>query len=523
MTDAHKATALKLVSDSSSAESGSESESDSSSSDDDPKAKQVKARLTHSLPDLKERLKRDGRDYNHLLGDEYRHYWGKYRQWRQGGASGARGELSGIGDLERAFSVDGSPFSATHSDGSQGQSGTLLGTPEKFSFFYTIAYWVAIWSTAGAMVLTFCDVAPLFYTEERRLPAVMMHRITFIGDFAFTLGSYLNYVEMINMPRVVGGRLNLFCRPSGMKTTVGTVSKVGILAYLWGMLIWDIAAIADCMPEELEGNMLLIFVKIPNTLGAVCFFIGGVCEVLHNRDKTPYDKQWWAAAANFTGDCGFLLGVIFGFFESTKKYVQLCFAIGISMFVVGGIMFIVLWRGNDFGFTLLSQLNAVAESGGEVTLRGTGEGMVSVKKKLSPAAELERQETEDLEEELKKSRLGSRDVVFLVIYCWLGSVAAMGVVVSVYHAEGQWRHFTDVADCWLWMIITMLVLVVHSAIASVPNMQPYRLAMLSTRVLMFVAAIVQTANFWMWLVPLSEPNDENEMFALPDYTKLAHR
>merc|ERR1712176_421813 len=75
------------------------------------------------------------------------------------------------------------------------------------------------------------------------------------------------------------------------------------------------------------------------------------------------------------------------------------------------------------------------------------------------------------------NQFSTRDVVFLVVYCWLLAITMMNAVVSIFHPEGRWRHVSDVANCWLWMLVVLVVLVVHSAVSSVPNYQPFRLAM----------------------------------------------
>merc|ERR1719330_1696831 len=95
-------------------------------------------------------------------------------------------------------------------------------------------------------------------------------------------------------------------------------------------------------------------------------------------------------------------------------------------------------------------------------------------------------------------RFSTRAAFFIVIYCWLFSCSLMNSVVSIFRVEDTGRHFSDVVNDWLWMVVAFLVLVVHSAVASMPSEQPFRFLMLCARGVLTASAVMQTSTFWAW-------------------------
>merc|ERR1740121_3215670 len=133
------------------------------------------------------------------------------------------------------------------------------------------------------------------------------------------------------------------------------------------------------MPFELEGIHKWIFVRIPNLIGGTLFVAGGFCEVFHNRDRSPAYIEWWAAWTDFVGCIAFFIGVVCGLIPATGQAGQMGYAVGISCFVASGILFITMWRSNDFGFTLLRQLNDALRAGGHVSLTKVDSGNVAIR------------------------------------------------------------------------------------------------------------------------------------------------
>lgn len=442
-----------------------------------------------SLPDLQGRLIKAG------LFEEYLQYRANYLSWRRGGATGATGELAELGTDRRSVALI-----HQHED--------LVGTPQKFGFFFTVSYWNAICSTAGALVLAVTNIGPLF-AWYHRLDSYMMSWVALGGDLTFTLGAYLGYFQLINIPH--SGRYHfVFLEWSVARSRLAAESAIGIVAYLLGMLVWDIAAVADVLPWELKGAAKWIFVRIPNLIGATCFLVGGVCEVLHNRHKTPAFVEWWTACLDFLGCVAFFVGVICGFIPITGQASQMGFAIGISCFVITGILFIVMWRSNDFGFALIGQLNDALRAGGHITLTSSTNGNVTIRHGTEVQAPQTRQQQSEANSEVsvgERGRLSVRGVVFLSLYCWLLACTGINLVVSSFRAEGWSRHAMDIVNCWLWMLIVLLVLLIHSAVTHVPNQQPYRFAMISMRVVLLGATLAQTMCLRQWLSEMAAVTD----------------
>jgi len=454
------------------------------------------------LPDLQHKLIAMG------ALEEYLQYRARYFAWRQGGSSGAAGE---VGDLANGSRQ--APLIHQHEK--------LVGTPKQYSFFFTVSYWVSICNTAGALMLTFTIVAPLFDTHHK-LDPYMMDWLTLLGDIVFTTGAYLNYFELINFHG--SGRRSLVILQWSKLEEVHIESKLGCLAFLLGQLIWNVSAMADVMPFELEGAAKVIFNQIPSLIGGIGFAVGGVCEVIHNYEKTPADLVWWASRADCLGCFMFLAGVLFGFLPASVKILsKLAFAVGISCFVASGVIFIMMWRCNDFGLTWLRELNEAMRVGHHVTMARTQSGRPVLRhgtvlqtsaRTVQEAPPAGQSEAADGDEEpssgrRKKDRFSMRTTVFLVMYCWFLACSGMNVVISVFRTEDKISHFLDLINCVLWMFVVILVLVVHSAIGSMPNQQPWKCAILSSRFLLAVATLYQTLALakWVHLVHTSVPGE----------------
>lgn len=444
------------------------------------------------LPDLTGRLIKEG------LHEEYLRYRARYLMWRQGSARGAAGELTELGTARR-----------------QGPEDHLQElwhpTPQKFDFFYTVSYWVAVVSEVGALLLTFAYLAPLLQLQDA-LHDRLLHFIDSFGDVCFTISTYLGYFELINIQE--SGRIFYLMPAWGpVRERLSMESLVGVVSLFLAMLIWDISAFVGLVGLELSdvGNMLLH--KIPTFLGGLGFLVGGVCEVIHNWSRSSEDVEWWVSIMNCIAGALFFSGGVAGLLATPGSTPGVCFALGISIYVVTSMLLIIMWRSNDFGLTLLRQLNSTLRAGSPVSITHTADGMV-----IRHGTGLPRPARADTSGQARESptgqegagshagRLSVRGVVFLLLYCWLFACSTMNCVACMFADSGSGENLLRLAGGILWLFVVAIVLTIHSSLTSVPNQQPYRLAMLAMRGTLFFAAVLQTLIFSRWLRHLKHPS-----------------
>uniref|UniRef100_A0A7S4RTK3 Uncharacterized protein n=1 Tax=Alexandrium monilatum TaxID=311494 RepID=A0A7S4RTK3_9DINO len=446
------------------------------------------------LPDLTGRLIKEG------LHEEYLQYRARYLMWRQGGASGAVGELAELGTARRQ-----SPEAYLHE--------LWHPTPQKFDFFYTVSYWVAVVGVVGAMILTFVDSAPLVH-KPGKLHKTVLLRLDFVGDLFFTLSTYLSYFELINTPET-GGVCYIFPDWGPIRERVNLESVVGVVVYLLAMLLYDMACVTRLMPVELSPLAAIVFVQLPTAIGGLGFFVGGFCEVIHNWDRSWRKLEWWISVLNALAGFLFLVGGGLGPFLPAavgSAFGSACFALGLVVYTTTSALLIVMWRSNDFGLTLLRQLNATLRAGAQhVSISPTVDGVFIrhdtgfPRPSQTDAAGQARDRRGSGQAGSRIGRLSTRGVAFLVLYCWLFAAGIMNTLAAWFLATGPSSVALTMISDVLWLLVAAIVLVIHSSLTSVPNQQPYRLAMLAMRGTLVLATVHQTLIFARWLENLRHP------------------
>jgi len=167
---------------------------------------------------------------------------------------------------------------------------------------------------------------------------------------------------------------------------------------------------------------------------------------------------------------------------------------------------VAMWKGNDFGLTLLGPVNEALRLGHSHETTSSGNLRVQL-----PDAE-EHEEVRELQRAASGSRIArhekmsTRGAFFLVMYCWVFAVTGMNLIASLYRDEGMGGHINDVLNAMLWIAVVMVVLLIHSAVTHVPCEQPYRLAYATSRLVLFFVAVYQTHFFLQWLPNVEHPN-----------------
>lgn len=478
------------------------------------------ASFVRDLPDLTERLKAIG-----IFG-EYNTYRQRYLAWRQGSAKGATAELT---------------------------AETLMGArdPYKFEFWYptasifkwrfTTAYWKAITFLIGSFCFTFNGA--LEYWGGPGGDALRNEPVA-IGGVMFTVGSYFGYLQLINIATDQEDQVVYLCPDwkEVAKRITTPSSFVGTMAYFVGASIFNCGIVTAFFPDR-SPLVTFLFMAIPNLIGGSLFVVGGVCELIHNRlfcgGAGIDEPAWWCSMANFLGGVHFFLGAVPGMLapvwdmggeKVADDFASLNYFLGSAFFIFGSALMVLMWESNDFGLTLLRQLNYALKAnagvnivrprtGGHVGLeiqmpvgRDTGAALGERTPLLGP---------QDATEEAS-SWYSMRGAEFIVIYSWCAFVAMINCIIDhdwYVHATVQHvlRHALDLAMQVFVVLVVWLVLCIHSAVADVPAEQPYQFVFVCSRIVLLGGTTVQTIFFVEYLL---DPNYD-EALARPRTLSIA--
>mmetsp|Transcript_66128 Transcript_66128/g.166776 ORF Transcript_66128/g.166776 Transcript_66128/m.166776 type:complete len:496 (+) Transcript_66128:175-1662(+) len=439
------------------------------------------------LPDLTDRLIQAG------IYAEYIVFRNNYLKWRKGSAQGAEGELTASA-LQFQAQSDPNQFEYWYP------------TASIFKWRYTMAYWMSISYLIGSYLFTFN--AAIEYFRPRGMGVITSEVPNFLGSCLFTLGTYIGYVKLINIATREEEEVTYFFPDcTGMLQRVEVSSVVGTVAYFVGAVFFNIATTATLLPPLTE-TLRLFVIELTNVLGSIGFVIGGLCELIHNDvffgGTSWKDPVWWASIANFIGGANFLLGSLPGMTApmnegwGLQSFVYLNFMVGSALFIFSSCLMIIMWRANDFGLTLLNQLNFALRSGGVVGVSSSSANRDYVGLRMLMPEEAP-------SEDASVHKYSLRGAFFIMLYCWFAFVS----VANTFFREQQFNHAEEAR--WLELIllvgmqvfvvvVVILVLVIHSVVAEVPEEQPYFCVLISTRCVLVMGAVVQTiwfVRFWL--------------------------
>jgi len=463
----------------------------------------VSSQDIEALPDLTEKI------IEHGMYAEYMEYRRGYMEWRKGGAKGAQGELN-VEAVKNTSADDPYKFEMWYP------------TPDVFMWRFTTAYWTAVLFLQGSILFTFnagvgvCSGMSVFNQHLHWLPSDMRTMTTWpnaIGGMLFVVGAYFSYLQFINVSTDRTESMAYFIGNwEGVMSKVTKESAIGTLSYFLGASLFQVGCFA-CLVPDLSRTAEICLVILPNFLGSLGFCVGAICEVNHNQlfreGGATWDQPvWWAALADLVGGFLFLTGCMPDIVapswtgEDKRFFVDLTFFIGSALFCFSSALLIVMWRANDFGLTLLNQLNHAIKAKGVVSLAPapgpTGE--VGIRVQLPATSEALQGTHPVKEDEQNEQNFSTRTVMYIIVYCYFFCIAIIDTICKQlwhYHSyrPHTLRHFTDIAIQVFVVLVIMLVLLLHSAVTDVPGHEPYRFIMIAGRTLLVAGAISQTITF----------------------------
>lgn len=437
-----------------------------------------------ALPDLTVQLKDLG------IYGEYVEFRRRYQQWRKGGATGARGELTHQ-FLESQYKHD--PYNFEY----------WYPTANVFQWHFTVSYWISAFYLLGSFTFIVSSATLCFNGHG----GPRMKTVTaFLGACMFTIGTYLTYLQVINVLKKEHERSAfVWCAWPEVRKRLTRASITGSLGYFFGALLFQVGQTASLWPLSTSANYYLV--RLMNLCGSLGFVSGAVSEVVHNRVMTagPSGLAWWASLLNLIGSISFVAASAPSAFVPSfdgrveELYVNFGFMIGFAFFAVASVLCFFMWRADDFGLTLLSQLNLAVKADAAVKIKTGESGQIGVQV-------LHQHDDEDAthaEAHSNSNQLSIRGVFFIVVYIWFICMAMVDCVIEgveyteLSHTSSKdttWRAWTGVGMHAFVVLIVFIVLIIHSVVIQIPSHEPFRSAMILGRFTLVGGAICQSVD-----------------------------
>lgn len=382
-----------------------------------------------ALPDLTDRLHEAG------LYKQYLDYRQGYLRWRQGGGHGARGDLNAV---------------ALETDPRQSVYHFWYPTVKYFQFQRTVSFWILIFFLEGSFMFAFTSLLAYFDAHYPwfRCSTNLENLANIVGSIFFTIGGYLGVFELINLPnKDEDEKVSWFLMSiTELRELVPWSSILGYYAYFVGVVNFQVAMVSKAMNST---NPFLV--KWQMDLGCVFFFLGGLCECIHNSifSTPPTKPVWWLTFFNMTGD---LLFFVAQFLPMSKPTSSLLYFWGCLCFGIGAIFGLMMWRAEEFGLSLISELNVAHRT---------------------PAK--------------NERKLSGRGLTFIVVSACVGALAAgnccccfLWDILYNFGVSYMEAAISFIYNCSTVLLIHMF-LMLQSANPKIPKEQPHRLLMMLVR------------------------------------------
>jgi len=444
---------------------------------------------------------------------EYCSWRDQYLRWRKGDAKGAKGENVHEAHLQRKA----------------GSFEYWYPTVSSFTFRRTCSYWVAVCFVEGSLLFIWVPIFQLFGSAAPRLDFALTKLPYVCGSLLFILGCYFGFFELINLNVDTSkGEVNFFwCDWRGLAALLrqpghgqagghhgqqqveqeeagndrrhwihAISSIVGWLTYLIGAAFYTVGVVADaCEPSPFYANLLVTW---PEFFGGALFALGGVCEVLHNEvyARLPVTLVWWVSFLNFTGGICFLFCSLPSVISGDE--VKVCSAVGSVMYYITGMLSLCMWRGEQFGLALISDLNDVhREAGTQIAVqRCPHTGAAKIQPVASPDTVTEAQLSEVVNPALSRHAL-----VVLSLYVVCGAVqilnaCAASARVQAFDLDSHlWHDVNNFLAATITVFAVHMFIILTSACVRMPKEEPYHTLTIMMRVMVVIILCKSLLSF----------------------------
>lgn len=432
---------------------------------------------------------------------EYASWRDGYLKWRKGDHRGAKGEND----------------DRTHARNIKDTFEYWYPTVSSFTFRRSCSYWTTVMYIEGCLLFLW---EPLFGMcwpgASERMLYYMAKLPTVFGTTLFGVGIYMGYLELINMDTDTSeSRMNLLwcdwqsllrllwedegneeseCENEEQSDQVGdrmrwyqpVSSIVGWISYLIGAVLYQVANTANMFPLSEATNSLIV--EWPLVFGGFCFLLGGICEITHNRvwANLPNTFVWWTSLLNFIGGADFWLSACPNIVGEHATFIGVK---GTVIYLVGSICSLCMWRGEQFGLALISNLNRVQRnSGTQIALRKDKSSGVT---QVVPVSAQEKGSLE-LMDKVVSPALSWRGLLFVVM-CVLCGTSQLLNLCEIMAAPWEFersvkttaRHIASECISSLVSVVGVhMVILLNSVNVRIPKEQPYHVLTKMMRLLL---------------------------------------
>lgn len=409
------------------------------------------------LPDLAERIQELG------LTEEYNAFKDRYLAWRQGEATGAKGDITAVSlakqeilELNRGF-------------------GYYYPNVKEWLWKRSISYWIAVFFFEGSIFLTVSS----FAFNQKELLGDLYTPMT-LGGFCVGLAmylvcSYLMCLETVNFSvdhskeqvdatadTTVSFDLEwddeecgeveveidhtFYYWPYRHKTARARLadSGAGPLPYLIAIMYFNgvLAFMLGVLIEFLLGTSAHVGVLLKSCLFVVAsllFLLAGVTESIQFCSQSLYGWGACGAFLNFVAGFLFFMASLIGFFNAQKMHNY--FGAGSAIYMVASSIQIELWKAEEFGLTFLAVLNNVKRIG------------------------------------MHKSSFSVRGLAFVHMCCVLGALATYNAMIELStfsKTDGSYRSLQLAFNEFVPALFAHLMLLLTSAVLRPPKSSPFR-------------------------------------------------
>ncbi|CAJ1337965.1 unnamed protein product, partial [Effrenium voratum] len=452
---------------------------------------------------------------------EYCNWRDSYLKWRQGDAKGAKGE-----NVEE-----------THIKNRKSTFEYWYPTVSSYTFRRTCAYWIGVLFVEGCIFFAWQTMFLAYWPDPPpRIEFWISKMPVLFGTTIFGTGIYMGYLELINMDTDTNlTRPNfLWCdwralyrllqqKEEGESESdyddaddASSMSELywyqpvssiaGWVIYLTGAVIYQVANTAEMF--ELDKETHAIICEWPLVFGGFCFFLGGIAELVHNRvwANPPVSYVWWAAVMNFVGGIGFWLCACPVMMEDWVTPIGFT---GTILYLIAAILGLCMWRGEQFGLSLISNLNRVhRHSGTQIAVRTDHNTGVQQVVPITPSAPSQQNIKLDNVDNVLQAKLSWRGLSFVVV-CTLWGASSLLSVCTVPAAPWEYestsatrrRHLASQEMTSLVHAIgAHCIILLNSVSVHVPSEEPYRALTLAMRLLVMVLTIQCVMSIWDFLI-----------------------
>eukprot|EP00928_Gymnodinium_smaydae_P062909 TRINITY_DN4663_c0_g4_i2.p1 TRINITY_DN4663_c0_g4~~TRINITY_DN4663_c0_g4_i2.p1 ORF type:complete len:523 (+),score=50.47 TRINITY_DN4663_c0_g4_i2:51-1619(+) len=435
---------------------------------------------------------------------EYCSWRDGYLKWRKGESKGAKGE-----NVER-----------THIANKGDNFEYWYPTVSSFTFRRTVSYWVGVMFAEGCLLFMWPVIFHMLWPDApHRMVFNLMKLPLLVGTIIFFVGIYMGYLELINMDTDTNeGKMNFFwCDWKGLLKLLQEESEdeesekqvywyqawssiAGWVTYMIGAVLYLMGNSLDLFTMDTSWHVAVV--DWPLLLGGFFFFLGGLCEVIHNRvwATLPTTLVWWSSVLNGVGGAGYWLSSCPNWVGEEADNIGL---FGTVLYLIGAVLSLCMWRGEQFGLNLISNLNRVSRvQGTQIAVRHDRTSKVSQIVPVSAAPDYTHEDIDNV----VGPKLSWRGLTFIVV-CVVCGVAQLLKLFTVLAAPSAFTHkdktrwqrlINEGAGSILNVVGIHLIILLNSVSVHVPRDQPYRFLTIMMRyvvIAMMVRSVVLIETF----------------------------